>query len=55
MELLKFQSKAITCHPLGKSFIIVTNGSPFNLKWKLDFVDGHMKLKSHNPKPPNQP
>jgi hypothetical protein len=55
MEVLKFQLKANMCHPLGKSFIAITNGSPFSHKWKLDFVDGHMKLKGHNPTPPNQP
>jgi hypothetical protein len=53
--MLKFQIKVNTCHPLDKSFIVVTNGSPLSFKWKLDFVDGHMKLKGHNPTPPNQP
>ncbi len=49
MEVLKFQLKVNTCHPFGKSFIVVTNGSPLSFKWKLDFDDGHMKLKAITP------
>jgi hypothetical protein len=49
MEILKLQLKVNMCHPLDKSFIVVTNGSPLSFKWKLDFVDGHMKLKAITP------